>query len=953
MRLLLFLFTPFTLLLAISPTAVTENDPSTLVDGVSVITGDFYLAEEDYLVAGAEPIPVRRFYLSAIGGIPQYPHLTATFAMQSNKLITREPNGTEVFYLPDSASKARGPIGDHFYGEKKQPLKYNSFNFATTSPGVTNTSTGIISAKSQLKNQTIVFDPSADKKGKSFSLYAADGTVRRYTNYENQEKSKSSLYPAAYIAYYYKLVSETFPNGRILHYEWNRKNQLVGMRTTNPQSTKTFASLSFPALDPKNLSQSFSLSGSDGKTLSYMTNQSFELEKVISPEQADQHFGYTSGRLSQISLPTGRTLVIQYEGSKVSKLLSPLGDPYYTFIYNEKSKTTHCIDALGNKTSYFWNDTYRLTQIDRFEGDQKHKNSETFAWEGTNLRSKVFYDETNTPLFAKTFSYDLQGNILEEILWGNISGRGPPLHIGSNGLPIDDGVEKAITKNTYQSHNLLKSTEAPGGLLTEYTYLPNTQLPQSKTLSSKGSIFSQTTYFYDENHTLIREVIQDGHQICKIQEIIPRPSEPYIGLPDLILEKYRENGTERLLKKTKLHYTTGARISQKDVYDAEDVFQYSLTFAYDAKGRLLTETNPIGQTRFFTYDPVGNPSYSKDFSGRKEVFYDYDLSNRLIKKIEQGDDGIQEECLYSYDEKHNLLSETDPYGNKTLYEYNSFGKRTKTTFPPQSICGQATRQTRYDSMGNALSQIDAKGNETTFTYNVLGKPTRIIHPDGAVEENVYNLDGTLALQIDPLGIETYYKYDALGRILEKRTEDATESFVYDGSVLIEKTDPENAKTFYRYDSAGRKIAQEIEGDITLFAYDSLGRLASQIEGDLTTSYQYDLCDRLIEEKKRDPLGTLLQITQFQYDAAGNQTALIEGKYSTTRFGYDSFNRQIRKTAFPPSSKGMAPRSQDTHTIFAATRLPSSNPMAPSYLTNIPAWATSTIFSPLIKLWIIG
>lgn len=57
MRYLLLILLPFAALLANDlTTAVTENDPSSLVEGVSVITGDFYLGEEDYVVQGAEPI---------------------------------------------------------------------------------------------------------------------------------------------------------------------------------------------------------------------------------------------------------------------------------------------------------------------------------------------------------------------------------------------------------------------------------------------------------------------------------------------------------------------------------------------------------------------------------------------------------------------------------------------------------------------------------------------------------------------------------------------------------------------------------------------------------------------------------------------------------------------------------------------------------------------------------
>ncbi len=40
-----------------SSLAVTENEPSALIDGiVSAITGDLYAVEEDIVVRGAEPL---------------------------------------------------------------------------------------------------------------------------------------------------------------------------------------------------------------------------------------------------------------------------------------------------------------------------------------------------------------------------------------------------------------------------------------------------------------------------------------------------------------------------------------------------------------------------------------------------------------------------------------------------------------------------------------------------------------------------------------------------------------------------------------------------------------------------------------------------------------------------------------------------------------------------------
>jgi hypothetical protein len=75
-------------------TSVTENDPSSFVEGVSMITGDFCMQNQFYTVAGIEPIHLRSIYTSRGLSLSGYEHLTATFFLLTNILEVTEPNGT-------------------------------------------------------------------------------------------------------------------------------------------------------------------------------------------------------------------------------------------------------------------------------------------------------------------------------------------------------------------------------------------------------------------------------------------------------------------------------------------------------------------------------------------------------------------------------------------------------------------------------------------------------------------------------------------------------------------------------------------------------------------------------------------------------------------------------------------------------------------------------------------
>ncbi|MBS0627304.1 MAG: hypothetical protein JSS09_03730, partial [Verrucomicrobia bacterium] len=57
----------FSSLLCANTAIVTENDPNTIVEGVSVITGDLYVLEEDLVIRGGQPICLSRSYVSQKG----------------------------------------------------------------------------------------------------------------------------------------------------------------------------------------------------------------------------------------------------------------------------------------------------------------------------------------------------------------------------------------------------------------------------------------------------------------------------------------------------------------------------------------------------------------------------------------------------------------------------------------------------------------------------------------------------------------------------------------------------------------------------------------------------------------------------------------------------------------------------------------------------------------------
>ena len=178
----------------------------------------------------------------------------------------------------------------------------------------------------------------------------------------------------------------------------------------------------------------------------------------------------------------------------------------------------------------------------------------------------------------------------------------------------------------------------------------------------------------------------------------------------------------------------------------------------------------------------------------------------------------------------------------------------------------------------------------------------MIHPDGARDVYIYNLDGTLKTHIDPQGTATSYVYNGLQQVTKKTISSANgilaeEHFEYRGNHLIAQTDAEGNRTTFLYDGAGRKIAEECNGEKTTFSYDSLGRLHQVQTGDLCSITEYNLLNQVIEEKKTAS-NELIRREQYEYDSAGNRSAVIRniaGQTARETLRYDSMNRLIQKT----------------------------------------------------------
>ncbi|MCG8450021.1 MAG: DUF6531 domain-containing protein, partial [Pirellulales bacterium] len=329
------------------------------------------------------------------------------------------------------------------------------------------------------------------------------------------------------------------------------------------------------------------------------------------------------------------------------------------------------------------------------------------------------------------------------------------------------------------------------------------------------------------------------------------------------------------------------------------------SFAYDSNSRLQSTTDPLGRVTRFEYDTKGN----------------------VVKQIYPDNTFV----VFEYDGLNNVTRQTDELSRTTRFHYDSRNRLIETIHPDGAV-----ERVRYNGTGQVTASVDALGRETKFAYDAAGRLLRTENPAGDIATNVYDSLGRLQSSTDFKNQQTEFKYDDLGRVIETRgpvssttglpTSLSTTDYdaagnvkrvaVYDLFGLYDLdplfslpvdprdligSDPDYVQvTETRYDSLNRpNEVVNADGTSTQIVYDNVGRIKfTYDELGRKTESTYDQYGRLASTILPDPdgdgPGNLLTspVTRFEYDAAGNQTAVIDPNGNKTTFEYDVFDRVV-------------------------------------------------------------
>jgi len=309
-----------------------------------------------------------------------------------------------------------------------------------------------------------------------------------------------------------------------------------------------------------------------------------------------------------------------------------------------------------------------------------------------------------------------------------------------------------------------------------------------------------------------------------------------------------------------------------------------VNLSYDGVDRLRLVEDPLGRQTEYRYNQAGERVAMIDAEG-VETRYEYDDLGRLVKVIENYEDGDYEDenipdedvvTQYGYDPAGNRTVITNTLGYTTTYRYDELNRRIEQ----EDALGHVTEY-GYDNVGNRTVITDALSPPvvTLFTYDAVNQLTHINYSDSTPDVTfTYDQVGNRKTMIDGTGT-TVYIYDQLYR-LAGVVDGANQTVSYghdEAGNRTRLTYPDDKEVTYIYDDANRLdsvTADWLNGQFG-YNYDEANRLTGlALPNGVTNVYDYDDAGRLTMLAHSTLTETVASYA-YSLDNAGNRRVLTE------------------------------------------------------------------------------
>jgi len=648
--------------------------------------------------------------------------------------------------------------------------------------------------------------------------------------------------------------------------------------------------------------------------------------------------------------PNGVAVNLNYSGSQLTQVANNLGRSL-TFSYNSGGDINAVTDDTGRSVAYTYDGNHNLTGFtDPLGATTTYSYDVSGTYDSVGHLTQVFYPFRPENPYVTNW-YDPLGRVAQQ---ANGNGNVSSFYFAGSRTEIVDALGNRHV--TYQTDR--------GKVLSNAWVLSSSFGDVFNDTGTRAGIVNITTNQYDGLDRPTYTVTPEGMTIAYTYAESPnpwannvasitrtaKPGSPLSALTTSFTYDSLYNKptsiTDPLGLVTTMSYEPGTGNLVSIVADAGAPPHLNATrlFTYDAHGRVLTATDPLGVTTAYTYDS---------------------FENLIARVADSGGTGhLNATTRYGYDALGNRLSRTDPNGNTTVMGYDADRRLVSITAPAPFSGGAGLVKTTnaYDPDGHVITVTRANGATsavTATTYTNTGQVRSVTDPNGNVTVNAYDADDRLSSLTDPLYRVTRYGYDAMGRRVSvtntaiQATPLEARSYSPDG-LLASLTDANGHATSFAYDGLDRLSTTTYPDSSTeTLAYDADGNvLTRQTRAGATINYAYDTLNRLTTKTLPAPAPAV----SYAYDLASRLTGVSDtsaamtkpsgasASYATT-ISYDQLNRPLSVSWSPAPSQATPTASSTTFSYgYDATNRRVSQAATDKSWWNYPGSAVSVAYT---------
>jgi RHS repeat-associated protein len=552
------------------------------------------------------------------------------------------------------------------------------------------------------------------------------------------------------------------------------------------------------------------------------------------------------GQVLTITHPDNTTVSYEYDlfGNRIAATDELGHTAHYTNDEFNRPKTI--VDPLGRTTTYEYGqapdapDTGYMRTISRVILPSGKKIEYTYDLAGRRLTQTVGAGTSEAA--TTSYGYDLAGNVISTTdPRGKTStftydarhqrksatdplGRTKLWDYDYRGNKISETrPDGGVTYFAYDNRNRLVQTTDPAGHVTTQTY------------DSAGNLATLTdarnntyTYTYDSRNRETAMTYPDGSH-----EDFTYDPAGNLATYTTRAGQVRTASYDNRNRETAFNWSDGTPGASSSYDAANRVLALNssvsaLSYAYDAAGQLLSETQDINggggaKTISYTYDADGN-RLTIGYPTTDVVSYGYSARNQLVQIADGGANPL---ATYAYDLDGNRTNRTLENGTAVNYGYddasrglsvdqvNSAGSFAKIDYTFNSVNARTSR-TESDNGSAAVSDI--------YGYDAIDQLTQ-------VKYNFNAASNTQDREVD-------YLYDAAGNRASVTDNGVTQNYA--------------ANSLNQYTAAGTMApAYDGNGNLNALsgascAYDAQNRLVSASAGGTTMTFGYDARNRCVK-----------------------------------------------------------------------------------------------------------